>query len=113
MTELTAASHPRLPFALVGACALLLCASVLPWPYGYFTFLRIVAAATFALAGAVLYQSESRSTAVCFGLLAVLFNPLIPVHLPRALWNTIDVGAAVLLVVQARALTGRSVLRAS
>lgn len=113
MSELPAESPPRLPIALIVACASLLFASVFPWPYGYFTFLRIVSFATFALGGTVLYRSESGSMAVLFALLAVLFNPLYPIHLPRELWSVIDLGAALLLVVQARALSGRSVPKAS
>ena len=39
----------------------------------------------------------SRSRAVIFGLVAVLFNPIIPVYLKRTIWFDIDVGMAIIL----------------
>ena len=34
-----------------------------------------------------------------FGFIAVLFNPLIPIHLSREIWQPIDVVCATLFVV--------------
>jgi hypothetical protein len=36
-----------------------------------------------------------------FGLLAVLFNPLAPVHLQRATWQIVDSGAIGVIVIAA------------
>ena len=36
-----------------------------------------------------------------FGFIAVLFNPLIPIHLSREIWQPIDVVCGVLFIVTA------------
>jgi hypothetical protein len=67
-------------------------------PYGYYTLTRIVicaAAALFAYAGWNEGQ-VARSFSVLLGLVAILFNPIIPIHLSRNVWFYLDVaGAAV------------------
>ncbi len=51
---------------------------------------------------AVYAYSVSRTWASwLFGPLAILFNPLVPVHLSRKTWPTIDVVAGIVFVVGA------------
>lgn len=61
-------------------------------PYGFYTFLRLV---VFVSAIIIIYQSYNstkflNSTIFIFGLIIILFNPIIPVHLPREFWLPID-----------------------
>lgn len=76
----------------------LLLVAVLPLPYGYYTFLRIViflAAISLALQR---YHALGRvgGLSIAFGLMAVLFNPVFPIHLAREIWIVSNfVGAAV------------------
>jgi hypothetical protein len=71
-------------------------------PYGFYTLLRLVVTIT---AGLVAYGwlQRDRGSVVpfAFGGIAILFNPLIPVHLSRAAWAPIDlvVAAAFLLAM--------------
>ncbi len=79
------------------ASAMLLIATV-RMPYGYYTVTRIVVcglAAYLAYAGwerGVL----SRLWSTIFGLVAVLFNPILPVYLSRRTWYPIDITVALL-----------------
>jgi len=51
----------------------------------------------------IAYQSHQRDGAspwvVGLGLVALLFNPLIPVHLTRGIWVVLNVGTALFLLV--------------
>jgi hypothetical protein len=42
------------------------------------------------------YRGQRRDGRVVFGLIAVLFNPIVPVYLKRAIWFDIDIGVAVI-----------------
>jgi hypothetical protein len=90
------ARRPHLIPAAIATAVLLgaLCA----WPYAYYQAMRwaVCAAALFiAWKGWTFKQTW----AICvFGLLAVLFNPLIPFHIKRDTWHVIDLLAAAMFV---------------
>ncbi len=69
------------------------------WPYGYFTLLRFVVCAVTAYCAYLAYDTKQEKWAWMFGIIAVLFNPFIPVHLDRETWTFIDFGVAVFLVI--------------
>lgn len=76
------------------ATAVMLVLAVLPLPYGYYTALRIVVCGA---AGFLVYQLWNQDGSFwLFGFFAVaiLFNPLIPIHLTKAIWQPIDLGTA-------------------
>jgi hypothetical protein len=63
-------------------------------PYGYYTLLRI---AICGFCGFIAYRAwheDTRIWATAFGLIAVLFNPIIPVYFDRGIWFWLDIGAA-------------------
>ena len=65
-------------------------------PYGYYTFVRI-SVCLFAVVIACLGWSDdflSRLWSAIFALTAILFNPIIPIHLSRHTWYPLDIGAA-------------------
>jgi hypothetical protein len=76
----------------------LLVGALFRWPYSYFTFLRWVTCASAAYAAFVAHQAERLSWVWAFGIAAMLFNPLVPVRLPREVWRPIDVAMALLFV---------------
>ena len=82
----------------LGAAALLLVA-ILPLPYGYYTFLRI---AICILSGWSAYRlfaaRQFHWSSVSALLLAILFNPLFPVFLPKDNWVVLDLIAAAYFV---------------
>lgn len=69
------------------------------WPYGFYTLLR------FAVCGSCLYlvlqayELKKFVWAWIMAAMVVLFNPLIPIRLPRDAWQAIDLIAAVVLAV--------------
>ena len=90
------AARPHAIPAAVAALALF--AALGEWPYGYYTLLRLVVCGAGAYAAFVMYQWRRPGLAWLFGLIAVLFNPVVTVHLSRALWQPIDLLCAVLFV---------------
>ena len=82
------------------ASAIMLFLALGKFPYGYYTLLRFVVCGTTAC-GAYLASTEQKKPAWAwtFGIIAVLFNPFIPIHLSRDIWAVIDIAVALLLVV--------------
>ena len=80
--------------------AVLLGVAVLPLPYGYYTFLRIIICASAIFLGCKQFaiKEEINAWTVIFGVCAILFNPVIPIHLTRDTWFYINIAGAVLFV---------------
>lgn len=73
----------------------MLLVALLPMPYGYYGFMRLVVTAAACVWAWTIYQREGFTGEVALaGALALLFNPVLPVHLSRMLWAPIDVVAA-------------------
>jgi FtsH-binding integral membrane protein len=68
--------------------------------YGYYTALRLVVCIGGVLVAVVEYQRADKIGLwiIIFGLVALLFNPVIPVYLTRHIWFFIDLGVAALFV---------------
>ncbi len=82
---------------LIFAIALLFC--LVPMPYGYYMLVRIVATILFVILARQYYVAKKEELAITFGILALLFQPLIKVSLGRGAWNMVDVVVAILLLV--------------
>lgn len=67
------------------------------WPYGFYTFLRLVVCGTSAYLAFVAYTAKDKFWLWVMGGLAVLFNPLVPIHLHRSAWQFFDALSAMLL----------------
>jgi hypothetical protein len=76
----------------------MLLAAVGPWPYGYYQLLRLVVCGVGAYFAYSAYQWGKLRAVWVFGAIAVLFNPLLPVHLPREIWAVIDVLCGVMFL---------------
>jgi hypothetical protein len=86
--------HIKIALLLSG---LMLCLAVVPvWPYGFYLLLRLVVCASCGYAAYFLRQDPVLSVHfIPLVFLAVLFNPILPVHLGSLLWLLIDLGTAV------------------
>ena len=73
--------------------------ALLPLPYGYYTLLRIVVCAALVWAAITAFQKEHQIIPWVVVVLAIVFNPIIPIYLPKALWAVIDVGTAIFLLM--------------
>jgi len=70
-------------------------------PYGYYTLLRVVACATSVFVLVVAATSSHWWAVWLFAVLAGLFNPIVPVHLTKGLWQPLDVLAGIAFVASA------------
>lgn len=75
--------------------AVMLVIAVGKHPYSYYTLMRFVVCLVAAY-GAFLASERRQQGWLCtFGVLALLFNPFIPVRLDRSTWAVLDVAAAI------------------
>jgi len=87
-----------MPIAVIYIASIMLFVGVAPLPYGYYMLLRFVATGVFIWAAFIAYDRNHESLLWVYGVLAILFNPLIKIHLPKELWAVIDVGSGILLL---------------
>jgi signal transduction histidine kinase len=74
------------------------------WPYGYYQLLRFVVCGVSVYVAFMAYAWKRLWATWLFGIMAVLFNPLVPIHLSRELWQPIDFACAALFAVVALVL---------
>lgn len=86
--------RPHLTPSLIAA--VLLVAALGKWPYDYYRVLRWVTCAASLFTAYCAYNWKQTWAVWVFGVVALVFNPLVPVHLTRSLWRVIDLGAACL-----------------
>ena len=67
--------------------------------YDYYTLLRWVVSGVSAFAAFQAAESDKAGWAWALAIVAIAFNPVIPVHLQRDTWAFIDFGVAVFLLV--------------
>jgi hypothetical protein len=87
------------PIAIV--CALILFTAVFYWPVKYYTFLRIV-----IFLGAILvvipHNIKQLHWTVIFCIIAVIFNPILPIYLhTKSHWIPIDIASGILFLLEA------------
>jgi hypothetical protein len=82
-------------------CALLLFIALADLPSGFYTFLRIVVFISSVIGIIQEVKNGINFWVIAFGLLGILFNPIIPVYLyDRSLWAPIDVIAGIVFIVK-------------
>ena len=100
-------SDPQELYRLMcGVSAVMLLVALLPLPYGYYALLRLVVCGTSAYGAHIFLKQDRTKWTVGLGLLGILFNPIIPIHLDRATWAVIDLVAAAVIVVSGRRAAG-------
>jgi len=72
----------------------MLLVSVLPLPYDYYTLLRLIVTTTAVMSAYHFYKINDSKLVVIFSFIALLFNPLIQIHLNKPLWLVIDISVA-------------------
>jgi len=82
----------------------LICAAILlVWAlerhsYSYYVLLRWFVCVFSALSASVAYEFGREGWVVTLGIIALFFNPIIPVHLSRQTWAPIDLATAIILL---------------
>jgi hypothetical protein len=77
-------------------------------PYGYYVLLRLVCCGVFAFLAYEAKSGDSEGWAWTLGILALLYNPVIRVHLTRELWSVINIATIVVLLWSIFGLPRRS-----
>src|SRR3972149_5625390 len=68
------------------------------WPYGYYQLLRWITCGAAVFVAICSYGWQKIWLVWLFGFVAVLFNPLVPIHLSREVWQPIDVICSMLFI---------------
>lgn len=85
---------------LITAVVMLLLSIFSGWPYGYYTLLRLVVFITSGLITIAAYKMQKHGWMIGIGLVTLLFNPFVPVHIDKTTWRVIDfIVAAVFLIL--------------
>ena len=64
------------------------------WPYGYYILLRWIICGISIFVAYNLYEWGYKGWVWILGSIALLFNPLIPVHLDKGTWVFVDLVVA-------------------
>jgi len=59
-------------------------------PYGYFVLLRLVVCFVAAFSASLAHSQQKRQWTWTLGGIAILFNPILPIHLTRGIWSIVD-----------------------
>ena len=97
-----------MPIAVLYATAAMLFIGAAPLPYGYYTLLRLVACAIFAIAAFIAFDRKNKVLPWAYGFMALVFNPIVKIHLPKEVWALVDIAAGILLVATAKAVKANS-----
>jgi len=69
------------------------------WAYGYYVLLRWIVTISAVFLLSLAYESKKAFWLFSMGIVAILFNPIIPVHLDKETWIIIDLVAAILFLI--------------
>jgi hypothetical protein len=67
--------------------------------YSYYTMLRFVVSGVAAYSAYISVNLKKKNWAWSFGIIAILFNPFVPIHLDKDTWAVIDVLVAIFFIV--------------
>jgi len=89
--------HPAVWYVPV----ILLLITLLPLPFGIYILMRLVVTVAAAFLAYAEYQRTGALSGwvITFILIAILFNPILPVVLPRILWIPINLAIAAVFAV--------------
>jgi len=86
-------------------CAALLFIGLIDLPIGYYTLLRIVVTIGSVAVVVTEFENGLNFWVIAFGLIAILFNPLIPVYLnDKSAWMLIDIIGGIAFVIKSSTL---------
>ena len=82
-------------------CAGLSFFALIDLPYGYYTFLRIAITFTAVYGLIKEYSGNIDFWIIALGIIAILFNPIIPIHLgDKSIWRLINIVCGVLFLIK-------------
>jgi hypothetical protein len=71
------------------------------WPYNYYILLRLIVFAAGLLLAWLIYQRVKSFTiwTGLFLIIAIVFNPIVPLHITRGVWSILNLAGAALFAV--------------
>ena len=81
------------------AILMLLCALNPKNPYAYYMLLRIVICGNCAFLAYRALNFGNATWAWILGATAVIYNPIIPIHLTRQIWSAVNIATVVVLII--------------
>ncbi|MDP7813825.1 Uncharacterised protein [Acinetobacter pittii] len=67
--------------------------------YGFYQILRFVAFFSFGFASFTAYSHKQQITPFILGLIAIVFNPFLPIYLERETWQLVDIVSGLFLIL--------------
>jgi hypothetical protein len=82
-------------------CAVMLILGIADLPIGYYTLLRIVVTIGALLVVITEFENGLNFWVITFGLIAIIFNPIIPIYLnEKSAWMPIDIISGIIFVIK-------------
>jgi len=78
--------------------------AIAEWPYGYYTILRWITCRTSILVVLQAFEKNINWAKVIFIIIAILFNPLVPIYLSRSTWIPLDIITAIFFIFITRVI---------
>ena len=88
------------PYLQVAMMVALLIAVFCRMPYGYYTLLKVLCCAGF---GYLAYKAHGKKLDAwmwTFGVVAILYNPFVKIHLGHEIWSIVNIVTAIILAIQ-------------
>lgn len=85
------------PFCVIAIIFLLL--AVFPLPYGFYTLIRIIVTIAALLMAHAAHNTKRTPFVYLFGILAILFNPIIKIHFDKGIWMVLDIIGGVIFII--------------
>jgi hypothetical protein len=74
--------------------------ATLHWPhYNYYMIVRAIVCSVAIWGAVAAHRLKDYAWLWSFGIIAVLFNPIIPVHLTRAIWQPINIATGIAFLI--------------
>jgi hypothetical protein len=68
-------------------------------PYGYYILLKWLSCGIFVYLATQCFRVNSQSWVWVYGVMAGIYNPLIPAHLGRDIWTVVNLATILVVVV--------------
>lgn len=93
--------HNKSPIKIPLVVSIIMLLLAIPpiWPYGYYTLLRLVVCGTAIYVAWNARKLNKEGWIWSMGFVALLFNPIIPIHLDKLTWSAVDLGIAILFII--------------
>ncbi len=87
------------------AVSILLLVAVASWPYGFYQILRWVVAISAGIFAYEAFNSEKNMWGWIFITILILFNPILPIHLEKETWQTLNVLVAIVYAISIKSIS--------